>query len=724
MKLRKMLSLFVVLVIAVVSIFACSRAVDHDLIPQELVTSPRKPMAELKHGDGTGVSTIKSVAFSPDGQLLASGGSDGTIKLWDVNENKHIRSFKNQFNRETWVVYVVAFSPDGKWLASSGKHVKLWSIANIHNLIEETTFTGIDIALTVDFSPDGKLLAAGEDSGKVKVWNLQSNQVSTFQHDAAVFTVDFSSDGKLLAAGDESGKVKIWDTQIGQVVRILEGDRKPVHAVEFSPNSTNPILVSAGQSGIIRLWTLPDWQLQGTLHTGSSVASLAFSPDGQVLATTNIENLNLWSMENGTHITSLKGHTDGVDSLDSSPDGTTLASGGKDGILRIWNVEPYVTPQQIDTRSEVKLIYFVPKDREPQPNMGMKLNELIENVQQFYADEMKRHGFDRKTFDFEKDENGKPIIYRVDGQFTDSYYLEDTYKKVTAEIDEQFTKFRNVYLVAVDISSEKIGEAHGEGGGIYFTSNLAKHSTGGYALIPASGPAFSFYVTAHELGHAFGLKHNFPKPGSTELSYIMSYDRVDTYQLPKCAAEWLDKNRLFNHDQKFFNELPTIEKLPLLTNKSNLTYLRFKVEDADGLHQVHLAVPTTDKDRRAIVEYDLMANPTRKRELVESQVDDLINKGELAIENRDSEIEDLLQDSAFWESHIEKEANIPAFIEGAGLKLLSCQPLNGEKTATVEFELPDASVKKVSLRMIDLLGNIAEQEFDLNTDATEPPKKP
>ena len=744
MKLKKMLPLLVVLVIAAVSIFAFFifrsrqalvtppenpkpvaelRPEDSVEPYQELATPPEnpKPMAELKHGDSTGSTTIRSVAFSPDGQLLASGGSNGTIKLWDVNKNKRIKSFEHRLIEELSEVSAVTFSPDNKWIASGGVHVKLWDITDILNPMEGTTFQHDVAVRAVDFSPDGKLLAAGDgaQSGKVKVWDIQSEKAITLQHDAAVTTVDFSPDGELLAAGDLNGKVKVWNIQNRQVIQNLKVDSEQTTAVKFSPD--NRILAGAGNFSEVKLWTLPDWQLQGTLISYGTVNGLVFSRDGNVLASADFSgDLSLWSIENGAHIISLKGHTNAVYSVAFSPDGTTLASGGEDGILRIWNVDPYMTPQQIDTRSEVKLIYFLPKDRPPQSDIRSKLDKLVRDVQRFYADEMERHGFGSKTFDFEKDENDKPIIYRVDGQFPDSYYLKDTSDKVTAEIYERFDIFRNVYLVVVDISSNKIGEVRGVGG----LEGLGGHSMAGYALIPASGIDFSFFTMAHELGHAFGLRHNFRKHSPTEPSYIMSYDQVDTYRLSKCAAEWLDRSRLFNHDQMLFNEVPKIQRLPSLTVQPKVTRLQFKVEDADRLHQVYLAVPTTDKDRRAIVENGLMANPTTKREMVESSVDNLINKGEYAIEDRDSLIKIYLQDPALWEFYIKETANKPAFIEEIGLKLHSCQQLNGQKTTTVEFELPDVSVKKISLHVIDLLGNIAVQEFDLNTDATESPKKP
>ena len=694
MKIKKILPLSVVLAIAVVGIFAFfilrPRNTDHDLIPQGLAVPPQppKPIAEFNHGD-SGQPVTYSIVFSPDGEFLVAGGrlEKGGIRLWNVSEKRPIKSLKHQFDGTSYAVNAVAFSPYGKWIASASKDVKLWSITNSQSMKEVTTFKHDDPVSAVDFSPDGKLLAAGDSSGKVKVWDVQSEQAVTLQHDSAVNAVDFSPDGKLLAAGDNGGNVIVWDTQIGRAVETLtvetlKGDPKQVYAVKFSPNSDNPILAGAGQSGIIRLWTLPDWQLQGTIqNTSTAVYGLAFSQYGKVLVSTSGKGLELWSTANGAHIISLKGHTDGVKNVDFSSDGTTLASGGAGGILHIWNVAPYVTPQQLDVCTKVQLIYFVPRGRLPQPYIWQKLDGLIRGAHQFYANEMERHGFGRKTFDFEQDEDGKAVVYRVDGKFTDDYYLEDTTGKVIEEIANQFDDHsRNVWLIVVDISSKKISGVGAIGGLIEYGSGLGgvPYATGGYAFLPASN--FTPIVMSHELGHAFGLEHDFRERGSSESRYIMSYGQIRD-RLSKCAAEWLDKSHLFNHNQRFFNGLPTIEKLSPLTNLPNTTLLRFRLEDADGLHQVQLTVPTTVRDWDSILKPRMVDSGERR---TKSQVS--ANMGQNQLHD--------------WES------------------------LNGQKTALVEFELTADLVKDVELQIIDVHGNIARQAFDLNENSAEPPENP
>ena len=238
----------------------------------------------------------------------------------------------------------------------------------------------------------------------------------------------------------------------------------------------------------------------------------------------------------------------------------------------------------------VRMIYFLPSDRSPQQDIDTKLDTLIREVQQFYADEMERHGFGRKTFTFETDVNGKAVVHHVDGQFTDSYYRQNTAHKVREEIREQFYTPRNIYFIAIDISSERVsatscGEAK---------ASLDRNDK--MFVMPGSGPCFSFYVIAHELGHTFGLRHDF-RSNAYMLSYgITSIRGWNRDRISKCAAEWLDVHRLFNSSQTSFNEPATIQILPPLAYSSNAIRLRFEVTDTDRLHQAQLIIPTTARD--------------------------------------------------------------------------------------------------------------------------------
>ncbi len=233
-----------------------------------------------------------------------------------------------------------------------------------------------------------------------------------------------------------------------------------------------------------------------------------------------------------------------------------------------------------DERPIVKLIYFLPNDRTPQPDIDEKMEKFIKDVQQFFADQMEAHGFGRKTFLFEADASGKAIVHHVTGRFTDKYYSGLSYTwNIWEEIENRFDMSRNYYFTMIDMSSRSLdsGTVGGRGG--------AYGNSEGRVLIPA---IFNINTAAHELGHAFGLQHDF-----RDDTYLMSYGGTAIDKLSKCTAEWLDAHQAFNPVQPTTNVRTKFEMLtPSLAAPPNAIRLRFKVSDPDGLHQVQLHTPT------------------------------------------------------------------------------------------------------------------------------------
>ena len=531
----------------------------------------------LQHG-----GVVRTVKFSPvDSSVIASAGDSNAIKLWDWQNNT-----ATTLRGHTGVINSVAFSPDGTLLASGGDDwtFRLWdvnthrTVATLKHISDRTQYQVKDVV----FSPDGQILATAAQH--VKLWNINSqNEIATLQHNKYVLTLAFSPNGQLLAAGDFGGTIRIWDVATQKAVAQLEGDTSGVYTLVFSPDGRT--LASAGYHGLIKLWTVSDWTLQGTLENHGTAYSLDFSSNGKALASAAHSKVSLWAVENGEEIASLTGYPGWTYGVDFSPDGRYLASSGDDGTVRVQNIESYL--QTLQQREMVRLLYFLPNDRSAQPDIDTKMDTLIKDVQQFYPDQMQNHGFDRKTFAFETNATGNAIVHHVNGKFSNTYYNSGTFEKVLEEIETQFDSSQNIYLIAIDIGSETIDLNWCGQGGLH-------GSVGGMAIVPASGICFAgdtgVATVAHELGHAFGLKHDFRNN-----AYMMSYGG-NKDQLSHCAAEWLDAHRYFNDSQISFNEPTTIVMQPPIALPSNTIHFRFDVTDNDGLHQAQFVIPTDAND--------------------------------------------------------------------------------------------------------------------------------
>jgi WD40 repeat protein len=279
---------------------------------------------------------IPTIAFSPNGDLLAAGTAGGEIHIWQTQSNIQLRVFKGHKN---WI-RCVTFSPNGKLLASGGGDhtVRIWDITTgqcIKTLIGHKNWVR-----EVTFSPDGTKIASSSDDGTIKIWNTKnwSLERSLTGHTDWVGSVAFSPDGLQLASGSHDHSVRIWDVSSGDCLGILSGHGERVWSVVFSPDGK--LLASGSADQTIKIWNLTDWENIRTLvgHT-NWVWSVAFHSGGKWLASaSNDHTIRIWDVETGETIKTFLGHTSWVLSVKFSPDGKLLASGGADQTVRIWDV--------------------------------------------------------------------------------------------------------------------------------------------------------------------------------------------------------------------------------------------------------------------------------------------------------------------------------------------------------------------------------------------------
>ena len=290
---------------------------------------------------------IRSIAYSPDGQYLASAGENQTIRIWSVVDDSCIQMIDDVQNQ----VWVVIFSPDDSKIATAGedKTIKIWSVESGQCL---NTFLGhSDCVRSVAFSPDGQYLASGSEDKTIKIWSVESGQcLNTFTgHNNWVWSLAYSPDGQYLASGSADLTIKIWHLASSKCQQTLAGHRNWVQSIAYSPDGQ--YLASGSTDRTVKIWHLASSKCQQTLQ-GHSVwmRALAYSPDGQYLASGGEDKtVKIWSVESGQCLKNFVGHSNWVQSVAYSPNGQYIASSSPDRTIRIWELKSGKSREILET---------------------------------------------------------------------------------------------------------------------------------------------------------------------------------------------------------------------------------------------------------------------------------------------------------------------------------------------------------------------------------------
>ena len=368
-----------------------------------VITVRTEPLRTIEHED-----SVRSVAFSADGRWLASGSSDGKVRLWNVDgadpaagrPNEAVVAAFAQLGAATTstpddggpadapdpaatssplldelatstaepgetdrpirelpmgssAVVSVAFDPTGKNLAAASDDgaVMVWLVSNG----SPTPVTGpFGPVMNVAFTGDGQMLAVASKDGRLTLVRLSDQTVSRPSTDSSdpitTTTMAFSPNGQTLAGALRDGTIALWQVEDGKRLQPLEGNSKIVTSLAFTQDGKT--LAAAAQNGTITLWQVSDGTPIGTIEGQTDqVASLAFSPDGQTLAAASGNGtISLWQVSDGTSLGILGEHGQVVESMAFSPRGKILASASTDKTVKLWSVERVTSEPDADNR--------------------------------------------------------------------------------------------------------------------------------------------------------------------------------------------------------------------------------------------------------------------------------------------------------------------------------------------------------------------------------------
>jgi len=280
---------------------------------------------------------VNSCVFSSDGKYILSASDDCTLKLWDKETGKEIRTFKGH----SGAVNSCVFSSDGKYILSASRDytLKLWDKEKGGEI---RTFKGHSGAVnSCVFSSDGKYILSASDDCTLKLWDKEKGgEIRTFKgHSGAVNSCVFSSDGKYILSASNDRTLKLWDKEKGGEIRTFKGHSGAVNSCVFS--SDGKYILSASNDRTLKLW---DKEKGGEIRTfkghSGAVNSCVFSSDGKyILSASNDRTLKLWDKEKGGEIRTFKGHSGAVNSCVFSSDGKYILSASWDNTLKLWDKE-------------------------------------------------------------------------------------------------------------------------------------------------------------------------------------------------------------------------------------------------------------------------------------------------------------------------------------------------------------------------------------------------
>ena len=296
---------------------------------------PVAPSSEVLYTFRGHSDRITTLAWSPDGKRIVSGGSDKLVQIWRATDGELITTYRGHSG---FSVNTVKWSPDGERIASgdSDRTVQVWDVATLSKF---TTYRGhTNIVNAIVWQPDGQHIVSASDDMTVQVWSISQeiHRIIYRGHPSPVRALALSPDGQLVASGGNTNEVQIWNASSGQKIFSYRSHSYGLSALAWS--SDGKFIASGDVNGLVQVWSSSTGKQNFAYRSHSSeVKSINWSPNGKYITSANANKIEVWDASTGNRVYTYRGHSGPVNAVAWSPDGKYIASASDDKTVQVWS---------------------------------------------------------------------------------------------------------------------------------------------------------------------------------------------------------------------------------------------------------------------------------------------------------------------------------------------------------------------------------------------------